>query len=305
MKLSKFFSLMFAAFAFGAVSTLSSCVKPADQVTTISMPGYINTIVDATGNVIASSKNVGYTITYNYNTNLADVTIEKLKMADGQQFTGLTFKEVPWRIDTNGCMIIDCGLLNPTASVQAPQFQSLFIDLYPRYFSEQFLPLVKIEYTINNQTFYSLPTSLINGGTTTVTDPENSAWVQPESEACLYMLVFDPEKEFVTLGIQGAKFASNMPAMNMKFKDIPYSVNAQGKYVFQAGLIEAPVIVGSDGSETPNPSFPISNLFCQTDGFNNMTLNFTCTLNKTLPGGTEVSLPYQVNVVCKGPGEGN
>lgn len=302
MKFSKLLTFCAAA----AALCLTSCMKNGENKTTQTLPGYANTAFDRYGTELDAYDGVGYSIELNYDDMKADITIEGLKI-NGQKFTSMTFKDVSWKVNSMNWQVIEAVNVTPASQLPAPTFDNLSIWIFQRYIGSQYMPFVRMSYTVGGQNVVSLPTALINGGTTTVTAPGQPDYVQdPDKisaeDQTYYILTFDPEKKLAELSISGAKFNDRMPAMNLRFKDIPYQVTAEGLYKLNIASIPEPMVVGSDGKETPNPSFPITDLYCSTDACNNMTLNFTCTLSMRPQGSAdEVSIPYHVNVVCKGP----
>lgn len=302
MKLSKI--LYFCAAA--AAICLTSCTKDGENKTTQTLPAYLNTSFDGNGTEVAYCNGVGYTISLNYDNMKADVTIEGLTI-DGQKYTSMTFKDISWKVNTMGWQVIEAINVTPTSQLPAPTFDNISLWIYQRYVGSQYMPFVRMSYSVSGQYIVSMPTALINGGVTTVSAPGQPDYVQDPNkvsseEQTYYILTFDPAKKVAELSIAGAKFNDRMPAMNLRFKDIPYQVTKDGLYKLNIASIPEPVVVGSDGKETPNPSFPITDLYCSTDACNNMTLNFTCTISQRPQGASEpVSLPYHVKVECKGP----
>ncbi|MDE7375670.1 MAG: hypothetical protein K2N16_02345 [Muribaculaceae bacterium] len=302
MKFSKI--LYFCAAA--AAICLTSCMKNGENKTTQTLPGYLNTSFDSYGTEVAYCNGVGYTIDLNYDDMKADVTIEGLSV-NGQKFTSMTFKDISWKKNSMGWQVIEAMNVTPVSQLPAPTFDNISLWIYQRYIGSQYMPFVRMSYSIGGQYIVSMPTALINGGTTTVTAPGQPDYVQdPDKinaeDQTYYIFTFDPAKSVAELSIAGAKFNDRMPAMNMRFKNIPYQVTKDGLYKLSISSIPEPVVVGSDGTETPNPSYPITDFYCSTDACNNMTLNFTCTVSMRPQGASEaVTIPYHVNVVCKGP----
>lgn len=134
--------------------------------------------------------------------------------------------------------------------------------------AELYIPNVNITYTINNlfkiravqkENYYF-------GNTNVVSATDGSVY---NNEEPIYKLKLNTVTMTADLYIKGAKFAKMMPAMDMDFKNIPFSVDFDGFKLLEDELI--PEI-----KDVPYPAFAIKNLSGQGVFNQGLKLEFNC-----------------------------
>lgn len=290
-----------------ALGALTSCNTggSSDLVTRQTLSNFINLTNDYTTGQQVAITPIGYVIELNLTKQTANITIESLKLPNGTSFGQLVFANLPFTYDTSGWIKIDQAVASPvtSAGLTAPLFSSLKIHLLDRVLnSNLYYPLFDISYSVDGYTIKSIPPSVINQGTTVVSTPGQPDYNPGEEANTLYGISLDPKTMKASITIQGAKFASAMPALNMGFKEIPYVYNPSGSVTLKADALE-PVLI-SGNSTTPMPNYPITNLTCTTDDMNNMNLRFTCTV-KSDRNGVVTETPYEVVVNSSTPTASN
>lgn len=303
MKKTKLFALMLSVVV--ALGVLSSCNTggSSDYVTRQVLSGFTNVTTDYTTGDKAITTGIGYVVEINYTKGTADVTIEGLKLPNGKSFGQLILYSLPVSMSTDGWIEIKPGaMVTPTTSagLQAPTFTSFTFRICDRMFSNDlYYPLFDIRYSVDSYNLVSVPQTLINVGTTLVASEGQPNYSPSESEEPLYGIILNTTNMTATIQIQGAKFASAMPALNMAFTNIPFTFEDNGYVSLKSESLEPSIITGTN-STTPMPNYPITNLTCHADGQNNMTLGFTCTI-KSERDGQATETAYNVSVVCQTP----
>lgn len=302
MKKTNFLALVLSLAA--ALGALTSCNtgSSSDYITRQVLSNFINVTNDytTTGDVVANT-GVGYVIELNMTKAVANITIEGVKLPNGTTFGQLLLVNVPFTIKDGGWIEINQSMVVPvtSAGLQAPTMSSFVFRICDRMLaSDLYYPLFDIRYTMEGYNLVSVPPSVINSGNTVVSAPGQATYSPDDEEVPpLYGITFDVTNKKANLTIQGAKFASAMPALNMSFQDIPFEFLSNGTAVLKSDYLE-PVLVTGSNSTTPMPNYPITNLTCTTDDMNNMSLQFTCTIKSA---NDETSIPYSVSVSCKTP----
>lgn len=106
----------------------------------------------------------------------------------------------------------------------------------------------------------------------TVSTPEGGQGFS--STTPVYTVIYDFSKMTASIGITGAMFAANMPAQNMVFPDLPFTMDSRG-YITIESADFIPTI-----NNTPQPEFPISDLTAHINPAIGMTLDFKCNVRK-------------------------
>lgn len=315
MKITKICASLLGALAISAA--FSSCIKDNSDPRGSSIPyGAEGMLVYsvADDDTIANT-DVNIDFTYYVNTGVsttggvADITFSNLKLGDGLSFNELKFENLSWKFDYLSAWIkIAESTATPTEGTTLP-FNAFIFDFMERSVAigSQYLsfPLIKVSFMALGRQYYIMPKTVVNLGDTQVTNTlTGDVYNQSLTEQAIYCIYFDVAKKLATIDICGAKFDSSMPAMNMRFPDIPYTYDRNGMLVLEQKDPITPLIVKDifnfSATGTPYEQFPISNILGQTDAANNMRLTFTCTLalDKDNP---DMKVPYVTNVVCSTP----
>lgn len=296
----KTFKLLTLSFAIGATLTMSSCLNGNDSSYSIEskFSDMINAVVDGNGEVTLYG-NQSVNVTWKYGTNVADLDIVGLKLPNGTSYPTVKIEDATWSINSKGWMDVTLTDYQPSTSSGYSNilFNRFNLQTVNRtYENLTFPPCINISYTINNEyTVYAIPSELIEIGTTTVIDQNGATYTQGGDTHTIYYVGLDSSAKKGYLIIQGAKFAENMPAMNMKFANIPFTVQRNGVMVMTINEL-VPSLLGEDDDATkpgtPAPNFPITNFSATYNANNGLNITFDCTvMNQT----------YHVNVVCDYP----
>ncbi len=267
-------------------SLFSSCLgdKDNDYTTTDKLTGYFNVIFDKDGNQ-TFKEGVSYEVKWTYSDNVkADLSIIGLQLPDGQKYSSLNFNDVNWKLNNRGWQ--DITLTDATPSnVPGLVFDKLNFQLLNRiYGSLQFPACSVIEYTINDSEYrvISLPQQTVEVGTTRVTDPSGKVFTMNDSESPFYYFILNPSDQSGFVVIQGAKFAENMPAMNMKFPGMKFNVDEYGNIILHANEITPTLLsAGTTDINTPGTPFEaakITNFVSDYRPGSGVDMNFTCTI---------------------------
>ena len=134
--------------------------------------------------------------------------------------------------------------------------------------------------TVQKQTVYFGSTGVVNNATST----------NFTSKTPYYAVTLDPDKKQATIDVYNAKFAEKMPAMNMKFAEIPFEVSNLGYKLACKELI--PTIKDS-GVDVPYPSYKITNLNGDATFATGMNLQFNCMEVFTVQANLGYTLPTE------------
>ena len=307
MKKSRLFAFILAVAAcLGFTSCLSD--KNNEETITTNCPGYINAIYDpATGKTVYSD-GVAYELKVNYTKSTADIQITGLKTPDGYSYPPLLLSNLKFVTNSRGWMEFNEVDLMPSSGTGSPVFTRFHIEMLNRTVGNYYVPCLDISYTINNTyTVHSVASGYIEVGTTNVTatlaDGKTFTYTPDDNNAPSYTINLDGKTQKATVFITGAKFAEQMPAMNMKFKDIPFSIDASGYIRFSSPGF-TPYRIMADNQEVPDENHPITNFAALIMPASGTTITFVCTI--TTPAsedGTkpESSVAYDVNFASKYP----
>lgn len=310
MKKSKLSAFILAV---AACLGLSSCLsdKNNEETITTNCPGYINAIYDpATGKTVYSD-GVSYELKVNYTKSTAEIKLTGLKTPDGYSYPQLTLSNLKFVTNSRGWMEFNEVDLMPSSGAgfaNMPVFTRFHIEMLNRTVGNYYVPCLDISYTINNTyTVHSVASGYIEVGKTNVTatlpDGSKFTYTPDDNNAPSYTINLDGKTQKATVYITGAKFAEQMPAMNMKFKDIPFSIDASGYVRFiSAGF--TPYRIMSDNQEVPDENHPISNFAALIMPNNGSSISFVCTI--TTPASEDGNRPqssvaYEVNFASKYP----
>lgn len=297
MKLLKYMACA-GAMMLGAMA-MSSCNEGSeDYVLTQTLPGCINWMASDDDSQPFVSDGVSYRLNTNYTKQQCDITIEGLALPTGQRYASLTFKDVPYTIKDGVWRVAEISNQMPESQTLPPMFSNLYFAIVDRMVGDNYYPAVSINYTISGMKLYSTLSMLLARGTTVVTSPDGNTFTQDSESPAVYMIPLDTKAMTATLAIEGAKFAQDMPSLNMEFRGIPFKFTSDGNVVMEEETLATPYTIGSDNSATPFEAAKITNFKCTADCANNMTLSFTCAMSKGQPGTEPVV--YNVNVKCEG-----
>lgn len=258
---------------------------------------YINDIATATDALIPSSADCKMRIYYGDNT--AEVMLAGLKTIDDVALPTITVSGLSWRIDRTGWYVLEApadGKLTVSGSVNGKPVEISNFTL--RFCQRQAVQVgaggadmgFVVSFTVASRYRYTLayPRQLVYGKTTSTLTTSGAEFATTVTS---YELVFNVYTRTLNINLNGAKFVQNMPALNISFKNIPFTINGTKAYWTMPEL--TPYLVTPTES-TENKSFPITNLTGEYDFGKGLTMDFECN-PKILGDGTQV---YAVKVDC-------
>lgn len=217
---------------------------------------------------VVSFCDLSFSLVYDYKTNLSDIQILGMKLADGSQLPMLTFKGLPWQ-NKNYWKVTEAFNVMPTVEGfgNIPMFEFFGVALKDLYSSNGgYAPGFFYDFEIDGQTHIYGP---VYKGTTITTAPGGATFTNEDTK---YAITFNQSSSTATIQIFGASFIDGMPKLNMAFGSIPYIVNGD-KYELSIGTL-TPTFGGA-----PFNRFPITDLKATIDFTTGFDLEFTCAYN--------------------------
>lgn len=270
MKIIKFLSC-FAAMALimASCNSSSNYVEPMQ----VSPGGCYNTVTDVTSGTTTHPTNIGYNFEFDYTDNLVTVTISGLKLGD-VTYPAMKLSNITWGIDNAGWRV--AAGTNVVPEIQGygevPVFASFKLSVLDRILGQNYLPIIVVSYTIDDKyTVTTIPRVLSYFGKTTITNLADGK--KFETDATWYQLEMNPEKNLATLYVNGAKFAFEMPAMDMSFGDLNFIASGE-RVTFDKDALTPGLKQGA--SYVPMSAFPITDLGGQLMVKGTMDLRFKC-----------------------------
>ncbi len=262
----------------------SSCLgdHEDDYTTTDKLTGYFNVIFDNEGNQTYTS-GVSYEVEWTYNNQTADLSITGLQLPGGQKYNTVTLADVPWKLNNRGWQDISLDHAVPSNIPAGLVFDRFNFQMLNRiYGSLQFPACSMIEYTVNNEyRIISLPQQTVEVGETRVMNG-GSEYKIAEAQSPFYYFILNPDNQSAFLVIQGAKFAEQMPAMNMKFPGLKFNVDEYGNIIMHGDDITPTLmkdgVTDINAAGTPFEGAKITNFVSDYRPGSGVDMTFTCTI---------------------------
>lgn len=276
----KLFKLFIASIV---VIGLTSCLgNTSNTITQEFTPYCISYVTDV--NTGVSTVNTGTIYKVNNNMDEGTLTLEigNLKLPNGT-YVSLNIADQRYTFNESGAMVVRIPSYTSVVAGMSHTITNLNFEYYNRYMGQQSFPMVVLNYVIDDmyaaRVIYS---PAYYWGTTTVTDQNGNVFTNT-AQTSFYGVQFFPDKNTAAFGAFSAKFAENMPALNMTFKDIPYTFSPNGYTLVKDELI--PNI-----GETPYPAYKITNFSMSGTWGGNQYVSFVCTIDtEKLKGEFHVS----------------
>lgn len=291
----KLFKQLSITLAILSATLLTSCLghQDNDYTTTDKLTGYFNVFYQEVYDeeegkykiVQTFKEGVSYEITWHYDDNMkASVNILGLQLPDGSKYSNITFDDLNWKINNMGWQDISGTNCTPANSLSSIVFDKFNFAMLNRIYGNlQFPACTMIEYTVND-TFrvISLPQQTVEVGDTRVTDPSGKVFTTGEAESPFYYFILNPTDQSAFVVIQGAKFAENMPAMNMKFPGMKFNVDEYGYIIIHANEL-TPTLLSEGTTDINAPGTPfeaakITNFVADYRPGSGVDMTFTCTI---------------------------
>lgn len=253
--------------------TLTSCLGDPENVITQDLSPYTFVyVVDNQTNQLSSISDAAtFVMKTELNSNKVDISIDNLKLPDGR-YISLTVPSQTATITDQGATHLQIPYFTSVSNGYTYNVSDFNMDYYIRYFNGQNFSLLVCNYTVDSR--YSVRvvyTPAYYWGATQVVDSEGKVF-NNTSMSSFYGMSFDINTGKGKLALVGAKFAEEMPAMNMVFPDIPYTLNQMG-FSFKTDAV-TPLI-----NNVPFPSYKITDLEITGYYGSPVIVKFTCTID--------------------------
>ncbi len=285
---------------------MTSCLgdKGDDHMTvTTTYTAQFNAITDIQTGETVMYPGVSYTLETELQEPKASLKIEGLRLPNGMSYPSMIFQNVPWKTNSRGWSEISLTNAVPDGVggyLNVPTFTSLTFQTASRYFSTLYVPCLSISYDVDGYRVYSFPEQILEVGETVVTDKTTGDVYKPADnniDPAVYVFSLSPTTGKATLTISGAKFHKDMPAMNMRFSDIPFSVTMGGNIEMEIESLVPSLLTGASASTstaTPMPTFPITDFKATYDPDRGIWVSYVCSPDmEKFKGSFSVSMVNQ------------
>ncbi len=266
----KLFRLLLSAIV---VLGLSSCLGSSSNTITQEFTPYIQTYVveNATGSSVLSS-GVGYKMYNDIDNGTLSIEIIGLKMPNNTLQT-LKIENQRYTFNDQGAMVVRVPSYTMAYAGMTHTVTNLNYEYYSRYMGTQAFPMVNLSFDLDGEySVRAIYSPAYYWGTTTVVDQDGKTFVNSD-QSSFYGIQFFPDTKKATIGAFSAKFAEGMPALNMKFEEVPFTLN---QYNYSANASEIIPKIG----DTPYPDYKITDLKMSGTWGGQQSLQFTCTITK-------------------------
>lgn len=278
-----------------AAASCDSDPKNNDTITQQYMRSCYAVVTDLQSGQVSYSKSMTFFMILNWSTGKASFSFSGLSL-NGTAQSVLGFEDIDWTLDpkTGICAISKSGINggNPNMGITTS-----LTDLDLRWFDrldfgqkiekpDMYDPMFTFSFTIDSryqvvgsrQPFYMT-------GTTTSTAAADGA--QSSTKQSIYTTTLDFDKKTATIEIAQAKFVDGMPSMTMEFRDIPFTLDEYANVTLEVSKEFIPYI-----ANTPQESFPISDLKAFIKIGRGMTLDFNCNVRNKAMYSVHADLDY-------------
>ncbi len=230
--------------------------------------------------VEAGTISIGTTYKFRWRAdNTADIYVYNAKfsamMPDG---INITFEGLEWK-EVDGVKKITLTDVIPTAvtmngeTVDASTYviDALNLSVIERRMEDTYIPVINMSMTMGGVEVVTIQQRRMYFGSTMVTN--NMASTNYTSESSYYLVTLNPLTKQATIDIYQAKFAEMMPAMDMKFSEIPFELSNMGYTLACEELIPT---IKEGNNDVPYDEYKITNLSGVGQYDTGMDLNFDC-----------------------------
>lgn len=309
MKITKLLlaSAGIAAMGMGMTSCLGTHNNDGLEYTQ-NFSSFFNVVFSSSADEPTYQNGIGYQVKYNMTNSVANLQIDGLSV-NGTTYTTLTADKLPWTY-YYGWSKITATSFTPNSLTLAPTFTNFNFDVMDRYVlnSTTYYPCLNINYVLNGEYYViSMPTGVINEGTTVVTDKDGNQYTTTNNDNTFptYAIQLLPSttanlnnaserKAMITMN--NFQFSVNSENKNFVIKDIPYDVERSGLISLSIDNAQLQTVVGSGSSTVYSTykDYTVSDFMCTTNTANVMDLTFTVT-------SAEDDVEYRVVCRCVTP----
>ncbi|MDO4320610.1 MAG: hypothetical protein Q4C34_08545 [Bacteroidales bacterium] len=241
------------------------------------------------------SKEMAFALTLNWTTGNASFQFTGL-MIDGKNQGILDFKNLAFKSNetTHICSISapgvtggnqQVGVTSSLTSVELKWLDRLDYGNTILNNSQRYEPMFVFSFVLDNKyrVVGSRQPFLLNGTTTSTSQRDGSSYDNDKSS---YSVALDFDKMTATISITGAQFVANMPAQNMTFPSLPFTIADDGTITIEKAEF-IPTI-----ANTPQEEFPISDLKAVVIPSTGMVLDFSCNVRKVMMYDVHANVDY-------------
>lgn len=272
----KLFKLILSALV---VMGLSSCLGSGSNTVTQDFSSYTLTyITDLNSGVSSLNSEATYKVYNNVDEGTMSVEIGSLKLPNGT-YVSLAIPDTRYSYNEQGAMTMSIPSCISSVAGITHTITDLKFEFYSRYYGSQAFPMLVMSFNLDASNMVRvIYNPAYYWGTTVVTDQDGNSFTN-DNQSTFYGIQFMPDKNNATVGVFNAKFAEGMPAMNMTFKDIPYTINQSG---YDCTIAELTPTIG----DTPYPSYKITDFRMSGMWGGTQVVSFTCTIDTEKLKGT-------------------
>ncbi len=273
----KFYSLILTAIAaLGLTSCLGSSTG---TVLSQDFSPYIITLAtDVQTNESLTNTSANYKVSTNTDKGICSMTLTNLKLSDGS-YVNIEIPDQRYAFSEAGALVVKLPSFTSVYNGVSHTITDYNFEYYSRYLNNQAYPLIVSSFVVDNRNEVRIIYSpAYYWGTTVVTDSEGKVFTNKEQTA-FYGVQFDADKKTANCIAWNMKFAENMPALNMLFKDLPYTLN---QYSYTVSKDEIIPYIG----DTPYPDYKITDFTMTGTWGGNQLLKFKCTIDTEKVKGT-------------------
>ncbi len=271
------FGLLISSLAF---TSCESNNEPNDTITEQSFLRCYAVVNDTHINDLAGmtiNKSAVIKLTLNWSKSTAKVEMTGITIG-GMPYPMITITDLPWKIDNDGWSEISVSNTTADTATGMPitikNFELEWLDRLD--FAEvvgSYDPALEFSFVVDNR--YTVSGSrapvVVTGTTISAASPEDSF----TNLNSVYFASFDFDQKLANINILNAQFAKGMPALNIDFTKMPMSIDTEGVITIEcASLIP-------EMNNTPQPSFPITDLKAKIVPGDGMDLEFACDFRGT------------------------
>lgn len=279
------FKKMLPFLAVSMALVVSSCsTDDADDTTDgTSYTNCFNVVTEIGTNNQTVTQRPTYSISYNITKGTAIVVMNNIMSNPDGTILNLTLNDLPWDV-VNGWRVIKASNIKAGGHV-VDDLNLGFLSRTNPFGGVVFAVSYKLD---NKYQIVTLPTQINYYGVTQVQNSGDSTTEPYTNSTPQYLVSLNPETMTAVLELRQAKFAPQMPAMDLKFVGLPFTATNNG-YIIRQG--DEPLIP-QDAQGVPNPSFPITGTLVNAVMGGAVSLQFNCTAGKLGDYTVKAQLEY-------------
>lgn len=277
--------LLLASATILGLLALTSCNSNDGEdkpVTQQSLMNYFNIVTDIATGEVTYVQDVSYSVTYDYSTAKAIITLSGVKLPDSSgtpvAFPTLTTDELTWTGTADDWKKISVASVATSAQNlgNTPVLQNFTFNLKDNWIGDEgYFAYTGISYDINGYHVLSLPRYMMSSGTT------KSALVGTgyvfETDETIYLIEFTPGSDKVNLTINNMTVVDGNTFRAVAINNLPVTITPAGDIYLSAEACSAVVV----GSPVPDESkMPVTNLTMSIEN-NVLTLSYNIVIDNT------------------------